>query len=94
MDQYMIHIEHFMMGIVTMGHFVAALFFLKFWTKTRDRLFLWFSVAFWLLGLNRVAMLVTTLLTEELKEHHLVYWVRFLGYVVILIAILDKNRSK
>jgi hypothetical protein len=89
-DLYMMQLEHFMMGIVTMGHFVAALFFLKFWTKTRDRLFLWFSGAFWLLGLNRVAMLIT----RDLSEHHVVYWVRFLGYVVILIAILDKNRSK
>lgn len=82
--------DEFVVGAVAMGHFVAGLFFLRFWKKTRDRFFAWFALAFWILGLNRVVMVYM----GDLSEHHFVYWVRFAAYLVILFAILDKNRSK
>ena len=89
-NQFVHRFDLFIVGAVAMGHWVAGLFFLRFWYKTRDRFFAFFALAFWILGLNRVFMV----LYEDLTEHHFVYWVRLVAYVVILLAILDKNRSK
>jgi len=41
----------FMAGAIVAGYSIAGLFFLKFWQRTRDELFLAFTGAFWLLGL-------------------------------------------
>ena len=35
-----------LMGAVAMASFVATVFFLRFWTQTRDTLFLFFAAAF------------------------------------------------
>lgn len=90
LNQFAHRFDEFIVGAVAMGHWVAGLFFLRFWYKTRDRFFALFAVAFWILGLNRVAMVIY----RDLTEHHFVYWVRLAAYIVILVAILDKNRSK
>ena len=36
---------------------VVALFFLRFWRETRDRLFVIFAAAFALLGITRLALI-------------------------------------
>ena len=43
----------YLSGAVTMGFVVAAIFFLRFWRRTSDRLFLSFALAFALLALNQ-----------------------------------------
>ena len=90
LNQFAHRFDAFILGAVAMGHVVAGLFFLRFWYKTRDRFFAIFALAFWILALNRVAMVIL----GDMKEHHIVYWVRLAAYLVILFAILDKNRSK
>jgi hypothetical protein len=70
-----------------MGHLVAGLFFLRFYTRTRDRLFSMFCVAFRLLGVLRVAMLFVA----DPAEQHYLYWLRLVAYLLILVAIVDKN---
>jgi hypothetical protein len=80
----------FLGGVITMGHATAGLFFLRFWTKTRDRLFVMFAAAFWLLGIIRVAITFT----GEPGEEHVYYWFRLAAYLVILAAIVDKNLKK
>jgi hypothetical protein len=77
----------FLNGIIVLGHGSAGLFFLRFWRKTRDRLFLMFAIAFWLLGIIRIAMAVLGLDGED----HYLYWFRLAAYLLILIAIVDKN---
>ncbi len=79
---------HFMLGALVMGCFVAGLFFLRFWRKTRDRLFAIFGIAFWLLGFNWLALAFTE--QDEVKT--IFYAVRLLAFVLILYAIIDKNR--
>jgi uncharacterized membrane protein YoaK (UPF0700 family) len=79
--------DQLMMGMIAMASWVAGLFFLRFWRDTRDRLFLIFAVAFWLLGGTRIAL---ALMTERAEHEHL-YWVRLLAFVLILVAIIDKN---
>ena len=43
----------FLSGAVTLGFLVAARFFIRFWRKTADRLFLAFAFAFVLFALNQ-----------------------------------------
>ena len=42
----------FLSGAVALGFFVCALFFLRFWRRTRDALFLAFALAFVLMGIG------------------------------------------
>ena len=78
-------------GAIVMGYGVAGLFFLRFWRQTRDRLFLAFAVAFWILGLQRLGLALTRSMVEDQSS---LYLVRLFAFVLILIAIIDKNRSR
>ena len=86
-----------LLGAIAMGSLTIGLFFLRFWKKTRDRFFLFFAVAFILEGINRVLLGLSQgsneleMLKGELNEP-ILYLVRLLSYVLILIAIVDKNR--
>lgn len=80
----------FLAGAVTLGFFVAAGFFLRFWRRTRDRLFLAFAAAFVLLAANQ-ALAAVLGAGDELTPY--TYLLRVLGFVLILYAIVDKNLS-
>jgi peptidoglycan/LPS O-acetylase OafA/YrhL len=77
-------------GLLVMGYAVAGLFFLRFRRETRDRLFGIFAGAFWLLALQR---LLLALLQDPDTEQVWLYGVRLLAFVLILGAIIDKNRG-
>jgi Family of unknown function (DUF5985) len=77
-------------GVLVMGYFVAGLFFLRFWRDTRDRLFGTFAAAFWLLALQRAAL---ALADDPSSDQVFLYAVRLLAFLLILWAIIDKNRS-
>ncbi len=79
-----------LLGAIAMGLMVAGLFFLRFWRDTRDRFFLFFAIAFFILGANRIAQGLNPLSTEQEPYFYLV---RFFAYLLILIAIVDKNRK-
>ncbi len=78
----------FFSGAVTLGFMAGAAFFLRFWRKTRDRLFLAFGAAFVLLALNQF---LATALVVVAEPSSLIYGLRVLGFVIILAAIVDKN---
>ena len=46
----------FLAGAVTLGYAIASIFFVRFWRRTRDRLFVAFAVAFALLALNQAVV--------------------------------------
>jgi hypothetical protein len=77
-------------GAIAMGYLVAGLFFLKFWRGVRDRLFLLFAVAFGLLAVQRVAL---ALVADTPEAALPLYGLRLLAFVIIIAAIVDKNRS-
>lgn len=88
-------INGFLMGGIAVGYAIAALFFLRFWHKTRDRLFVMFSISFALLSAIRVILFSLTLYeAHDVSEDHFIYWFRFAAYMLILFAIIDKNREK
>ncbi|HLM62038.1 MAG TPA: DUF5985 family protein, partial [Pyrinomonadaceae bacterium] len=57
---------------------------------TKDRFFLFFAVAFGLEGLNRALL---GLIQSPSENEPLFYLVRLLSFVLILIAIIDKNKA-
>ncbi len=83
--------NQFLSGATMMGLMVAALFFLRFFRETGDRLFAMFAAAFFILGLNRMAMVVVNP-RDEVSP--LFYVIRLAAFVLILIAIIDKNRGR
>lgn len=81
----------YLAGAVTLGFVVAMLFFLRFWKRTRDRLFLAFAIAFALLALNQALAQWLGAADERVGY---TYLLRVLGFVLILAAIVDKNVSR
>lgn len=81
---------HFFSGAVTMGFAIAGLFFLRFWKRTGDRLFVAFALAFWLLGLVQALLALTDFPVEE---RSFFYLIRLLAFILILAAIWYKNRE-
>jgi hypothetical protein len=79
----------FIQGAVAMGCLIAAIFFLRSWNHSHDRLFFWFSSAFALLAVSYVLLGTITLATEERVY---VYAVRLLAFCLILYGIFEKNR--
>lgn len=73
------------------GYLAIGYFFLRFWQKTRDRFFVIFAAAFWILTVERL-ILVATRPEDELRPY--VYFVRLAAFVLIIWAIIDKNRPK
>lgn len=76
-------------GAVAMGTLIAALFFLKFWTQTRDRFFMLFSTAFAVDALTRTLIALDQVPNEQ---EPLYYGARLITFGLILAAIVDKNR--
>jgi hypothetical protein len=80
----------FLRGAIAMACVVAGLFFLRFWRGTRDRFFLAFALAFWTLGAVRLALAITR---QDSEAHTYFYFVRLAAFLLIILAIVDKNRS-
>jgi hypothetical protein len=78
----------FLSGAVTMGFVIAGLFFLRFWARTRDGLFLAFALAFWLLGLTQALLALSSVPQEE---RSLLYLIRLAAFLLILLSIGAKN---
>jgi hypothetical protein len=81
--------EEFIMGAIAMASAIVALFFLRFWRDTGDRLFLIFGLAFLLLGITRLGLVLSR---EHTEGETSLYWVRLAAFLLILGAIIDKNR--
>jgi len=84
--------SQFMFGAIGMGFAVSGFFFLRFWRQTRDRLFALFALAFFVLAANRFGIALVE--RHEVMRGDYLYWVRFLAFALILMAIVDKNRSQ
>ena len=80
-----------LLGAIAMASLIAGLFFLRFWRDTGDRFFLFFSISFFVEGLNRFALAMTT---DPNEGRPFFYFVRFLSFLLILIAIVHKNMSR
>ena len=80
----------FLSGAITLGFLVAALFFLRFWRRTDDGLFLAFSIAFALLGAGQAVQALANIPEEE---RSFIFLIRLAAFTLILAAVIRKNRS-
>lgn len=80
----------FLSGAIAATCAAIAAFFLRFYRERADRLFGFFAVAFLILGLDWAAL---ALLPPHNPLHQYLYVIRLLAFVVILGAIIDKNRA-
>lgn len=80
--------QDFMSGILGMGFVVCALFFTRFWMRSRDSLFLAFAACFFLLALGQA---LTTLLGLPQEERTWIYFLRLAGFSIVIVAIMVKN---
>jgi hypothetical protein len=72
-----------------MGCAVVAIFFVRFWRQSRDRLFLWFALAFSVLAMS-YTLLGTIAVATEWRVW--VFVVRLLAFCLIVYGIVEKNR--
>ena len=81
----------FQSGAAFTACLIAVLFFLRFWRRTRDSLFLAFAVAFALLAANAALPVV---LHRSTYQHGEIYLLRLAGFLTIILAILGKNLKR
>lgn len=82
--------DRIMMGAIALGSLLVALFFLRFWQRSRDRFFLYFAASFALEALNRLALAI---LVRAREDEPAFYLVRVVAYGLILAAVWQKNRA-
>ena len=80
----------FVAGAISMGFAVAAVFFLRFWRRTRDALFPAFAAAFALLAANHALIALSGTPREEQSPYFLL---RLAAFVLIIAAVLWKHRG-
>jgi hypothetical protein len=79
----------FVSGAMWLACWLAGLFFLRFWRDTGDRLFALFAASFFLLGVTRIGLAISP---KESDSSIYFYIARLLAFVLILVAVIDKNR--
>jgi Family of unknown function (DUF5985) len=81
-------VNTFLAGMVTAGFLAAGLHFARFWSRSRDFLFLAFTAAFWLLALNEA---LVALLPQPDHGESWFYLLRVAAFLLIAAAIVRKN---
>jgi predicted permease len=78
-------------GALVFGCTTVSIFFVRFWSLSRDRFFLFFAAAFAFLALNWVGLVV---IPTEVETRHYAYLLRLVAFVLIIVGIIDKNRRR
>lgn len=81
----------FLDGASCLACAAIAVFFVRFWQLSGDRLLLLFGLAFVVLAVNRVGLAV---IDDRDEAATIVYLARALAFALILAAIVDKNRGR
>ena len=79
----------FLFGGLFVAALIISLFFLRYWKNSRDRLFLFFSTAFLILAIERIAPFW---FYETHEMGYLVYLFRLTAFAIIILGIVDRNR--
>lgn len=85
----------FLSGMATMGFIVAAMFFLKYWQRAQERLFLFFGAAFFLLAMNQALITLSDAPNEEMGWAFLLRVVAFGGLIVgVVVKNIDRRANQ
>jgi hypothetical protein len=83
--------NQFLWGALFVAAWTIGLFFLKFWRRTGDRLFIFFCFAFWALAAHWLGL---GLINPATETRHYLFLLRLVAFVLIIVAIVDKNRRR
>jgi hypothetical protein len=83
--------QAFLWGVLAACCGAAALFFARYWSQTRDRLLLWFALAFAALAVHWTALGV---LNIDAETRPFIYLIRLAAFVLIIGGIVAKNRER
>jgi hypothetical protein len=81
----------FLHGAASMACAIAGLLFFAYWRDSRDRLFVFFALAFWVLGVNWMSVAAVAPTAEQ---RHWFHAIRLVAFALILVGIADKNRRQ
>lgn len=81
----------FLDGASCLACAAIAVVFLRFWRLSGDRLLGFFGLAFVMLAINRI---VLAALDDAGEADAFVYLARAVAFALIVVAILDKNRTR
>jgi hypothetical protein len=84
------HAIALLQGMCAATAMAIGLLFFKFWQDSRDRLFLYFAIAFWLLSSSWALL---GFLAPEAESRPYVYGLRLIAFLLVIAAIIEKNRS-
>lgn len=79
----------FLTGFATCGALAVTVYFLRLWRDTRDRFFALFGLAFGIFAADWVLFTFVPALAANRS-----YLGRLVGFLVIVAAIVDKNRAR
>lgn len=79
----------FLQGATSFASIIVALLFLRFWRKTKDRLFLYFSCSFLIFAVSRAWLAFS----GDGEPRTYIYFFRFAAFMMIIWGIIDKNRK-
>ena len=80
----------FLQAVRATGALIAGLFFFRFWRDSGDRLFAFFGAAFCLMSASW-ALLGLIDPSDEARPY--IYAIRLLAFLLIIAAIINKNRA-
>ena len=80
----------FLWGACAMASGTVAVYFLRFWVQGRDRLFLFFALAFAALALHWLGL---GIVRPPEETRHYLYLLRLLAFLLITAGVVDKNRA-
>jgi hypothetical protein len=83
-------VKQFLWGALAMGFAVAGLFFARFWMLSRDRFFLFFSLAFFVFTANWIGL---GIVNPGVETRHYFFILRLIAFLLIIAAVIDKNRA-
>jgi hypothetical protein len=79
-------------GAVAMASLVVALFFLRFWNRTRDVFYLLFAVAFAIDAVSRFVLAAANVSDQPAEPFY--YLPRLVMFGLIIVAVIQKNRPR
>jgi uncharacterized membrane protein YfhO len=78
----------FLRGGTMVALFAIGLYFFRFWRDSNDRLFAWFSAAFFIMAFSQKA----AMFWRDSGDHApYAYWLRLIAFFFIIIGIVEKN---
>jgi hypothetical protein len=95
----MMYFGIFLSGFAAASFLASAVFFLKFWRASREKLFLYFAAAFGLLGAERIVGALLSAANGYSADYidnarSWIYLFRLLAFAALIYGIVRKHLSE